>query len=93
MYFAPPPKYRRMQVVVLLMDAHVHAHTHTHTHIVQSQVCQKRLDHAARSADFSPDGQQVVVGLSNGEFLLLSANDLTTLAHKRDRSKTIRVVR
>ena len=66
--------------------------THTHTH-TQALLCQRQLENSARSTDFSPDGQQVVVGLTSGEFLLLSSSDLSTVASRRDRSKTIQAVR
>ena len=56
-------------------------------------MCQKQLDQSARSADFSPDGAYVAVGMSNGEFLVLSAADLSVASRRRDRSKTIEAVR
>jgi WD40 repeat protein len=59
----------------------------------KAMVCQKQLDHSARSADFSPDGAHVAVGMKNGEFLVLSATDLSVTGRRRDRSKTIEAVR
>lgn len=60
---------------------------------LQAMVDQKKLDHPARSADFSPDGGTIAVGLCNGEFLVLSATDLSLVGRRRDRSKTIQALR
>ena len=43
--------------------------------------------------DISQDGSLVAVGQTNGEFLLLATSDLSLLKQKRDRSKTLQVVR
>ncbi len=51
------------------------------------------MDHEAASADISVDGSLVVVGLHNGEFLMLGFQDFNILAQKRDRSKTLQAVR
>ncbi len=48
---------------------------------------------AVRSADYSPDGERVVIGQTNGEFAVLLAGDLSTLGKKRDRKGVIQVVR
>ena len=60
---------------------------------LQSILCQRTLANSARSADISQDGSLVVVGQTNGEFLILSTSDLSVLRQKRDRSKTLQVVR
>ena len=59
----------------------------------QSLVHQKQLSCSARSTAISPDGQLVAVGQTNGEFILFSYSDLSVLAQKRDRSKTVAAVR
>ncbi|KAL5463172.1 hypothetical protein EMCRGX_G032049 [Ephydatia muelleri] len=53
----------------------------------------QKLDHPIRSADFSPDGSMVAVGMTNGEFVLLLTKDFSIVAKKRDRSKTIQAIR
>ena len=60
---------------------------------LQSILCQRTLTCAARSADISQDGTLVAVGQTNGEFLVLMTSDLSVLRRKRDRSKTLQVVR
>ena len=52
-----------------------------------------RVDHQAASADISADGTLVVIGLHNGEFLILGFQDFNIIAQKRDRSKTLQAVR
>lgn len=59
----------------------------------KAQQAVKRLDQPACSVAYSPDGARLAVGLANGEFLILAAADLSTLACKRDRSKTIQAIR
>ena len=59
----------------------------------QSILCQRNLANSARSADISHDGNLVVVGQTNGEFLVLATSDLSIIRQKRDRSKTLQVVR
>ncbi len=48
---------------------------------------------AVRSADYSPDGEKIVVGQTNGEFVVMATTDLSVLGRRRDRSGTIQVVR
>ena len=60
---------------------------------MQATLCETSLSCSARSADISADGQLAVVGQTNGEFVLLSTSDLSVLHKKRDRSKTLQVVR
>ncbi len=48
---------------------------------------------AVRSADYSPSGEMVVVGQTNGEFAVLVANDLSIVGKKRDRKGVIQAVR
>ena len=43
--------------------------------------------------DFSPDGETIAVGQTNGEFLLLAASDLSVTAQRRDRNNTIQCIR
>lgn len=59
----------------------------------QSILSQRTLASSARSADISPDGSLAVIGQTNGEFLVLATSDLSVLRGKRDRSKTLQVVR
>ena len=80
-------------MAALQSDRYTEVSLYSQTHYLQALVCQKQLDHAARSADFSPDGSQVAVGLSNGEFIVFSATDLTLVGRKRDRNKTIQAIR
>lgn len=54
---------------------------------------ERKVEQEAASADISPSGELVAVGLHNGEFLLLSFVDFNIVAQKRDRSKTLQVVR
>ena len=60
---------------------------------IQSILCHRGLSRGIRSADISCDGRLAVVGLTNGEFLVLSTSDLSVLRQKRDRNKTLQVVR
>ncbi len=48
---------------------------------------------AVRYADYSPDGERVVVGQTNGEFVVMATTDLSVVSRRRDRSGTIQVVR
>lgn len=56
-------------------------------------LCKQRLEQEASSADISPSGNLVAVGLHNGEFIIMNFADLTIVAHKRDRSKKIEALR
>ncbi|XP_064621338.1 echinoderm microtubule-associated protein-like 6 [Lineus longissimus] len=47
----------------------------------------------ARSAHYSSDGEYLAIGLKNGEFLLLNANNLKLISKKRDRNKSIADIR
>ena len=66
---------------------------HTPLHSTQTLLRLQKLDHPVRSADFSPDGSLVAVGMTNGEFVLLLTKDFSIMARKRDRSKTIQAIR
>ena len=43
----------------------------------------------ARSVSFHPDGTLLAVGMKNGEFLLVKADNLEIVARKRDRHSIV----
>ncbi|KAJ8246474.1 hypothetical protein GJAV_G00268220 [Gymnothorax javanicus] len=51
------------------------------------------LGHSARCGSFSPEGERICIGLSNGEVILLSVSSLTIWGKKRDRSTPVQDVR
>ncbi len=51
------------------------------------------LPQAGRSADFSPDGELVAVGLLNGQFLVLQGDTLKPVIDTRDRGSCIQTLR
>lgn len=59
----------------------------------QSMVACVCMGVAARSADFSPDGGRVIVGLTSGEFVVMESGDLREVGRRRDRSGVLQVVR
>ncbi|XP_048842779.1 echinoderm microtubule-associated protein-like 6 isoform X2 [Brienomyrus brachyistius] len=50
------------------------------------------LGHPAKCVSYSPDGEMVSVGMSNGEFIVLTVSSLTVWGKKRDRSACIQDV-
>lgn len=56
-------------------------------------MCERNLDHPGRSVDFSPNGEMIAVGQTNGEFHLLAVSDLSVTAQRRDRNNTIQSIR
>ncbi|KAI0227896.1 Echinoderm microtubule-associated protein-like 6 [Lamellibrachia satsuma] len=61
-------------------------------------VINKRMVHkltigAARSADISPDGEMVAVGLKNGGIAILAMSNFKVLGERRDRGSSIDVIR
>ena len=60
---------------------------------LQTLLHEYKVDQEAASADISSDGNLVAVGLHNGEFFLLKYEDMSLVARKRDRSKTIQAIR
>ena len=47
----------------------------------------------ARSADYSPDGEMVAVGLKNGGFVIITLATFRVWGQRRDRGSMINVIR
>ena len=61
--------------------------------LTPQRMLQKVAIGAARSADISPDGEMVAVGLKNGGIAILAMSTFKVLGQRRDRGSSIDVVR
>ena len=53
----------------------------------------KMLCGPARSADYSPDGEMVAVGLKNGGIVVINTGTFRVWGQRRDRGSMINVIR